>query len=290
MGSASTDQFVIGTDYTNGELSFRTGANATRMTIDSSGNVGIADTTPDFRFEINGTSTSGYFGITNSSDGDIFTINGSGNISTGVWEGTAIGTAFLNSAVILSTEIDTSSEIAAIVGDETGSGLLVFGTSPTFTTDITFPALSIEAGSYGAATIDGDDVASGIAGRSLTLTSASPDTLDIDSEIYTHSDCKFIENPTAADDFKSLWRFTQAVTITEIWAESDQTVTFNLQEDDGSPANIMNFSLVPAAGETATTTFSDSAIAEDSEIDLVTVSVASTPTYVDICIEYTVND
>lgn len=37
---------------------------------------------------------------------------------------------------LASTDIDASSEIAAIVGDETGSGALVFGTSPTFTTSI----------------------------------------------------------------------------------------------------------------------------------------------------------
>ncbi len=39
--------------------------------------------------------------------------------------------------VIVATEIDTSAEIAGIVGDETGTGALVFGTAPTFTTSIT---------------------------------------------------------------------------------------------------------------------------------------------------------
>lgn len=38
------------------------------------------------------------------------------------------------STFILSTEIDTSAELAAIVGDETGSGTLVFATSPTLVT------------------------------------------------------------------------------------------------------------------------------------------------------------
>jgi len=41
--------------------------------------------------------------------------------------------------IIVDTEIDTSAELASIVTDETGSGALVFGTSPTFTTDITTP-------------------------------------------------------------------------------------------------------------------------------------------------------
>jgi len=38
---------------------------------------------------------------------------------------------------LAATDIDTSAEIAAIVGDETGTGVLVYGTSPTFTTNLT---------------------------------------------------------------------------------------------------------------------------------------------------------
>ncbi|MFZ5559375.1 MAG: beta strand repeat-containing protein, partial [Patescibacteria group bacterium] len=56
-----------------------------------------------------------------------------GTIGTGVWQGTAINPTYLDSSVIISTEIDTSAEIAGIVGDETGSGLLVFDTNPTIT-------------------------------------------------------------------------------------------------------------------------------------------------------------
>lgn len=37
---------------------------------------------------------------------------------------------------LASTDIDTSAELAAILGDETGSGAAVFGTSPTFNTSI----------------------------------------------------------------------------------------------------------------------------------------------------------
>lgn len=41
---------------------------------------GVNDTSPDFRVETVGSGGSGYFGITNSSDGDIFQVNGSGNV------------------------------------------------------------------------------------------------------------------------------------------------------------------------------------------------------------------
>ncbi|MBM4240564.1 MAG: hypothetical protein FJ150_02660, partial [Euryarchaeota archaeon] len=43
--------------------------------------------------------------------------------------------------ILLETEIDASSELASIMDDETGSGALVFGTSPTFTTQITTPLI-----------------------------------------------------------------------------------------------------------------------------------------------------
>jgi len=38
--------------------------------------------------------------------------------------------------ILLETEIDASTELAALMDDETGSGALVFGTSPTFTTSM----------------------------------------------------------------------------------------------------------------------------------------------------------
>jgi hypothetical protein len=63
-------------------------------------------------------------------------ISGSANISA----------TKLESSVIIDTEINTSAKVAGIVGDETGSGLMVFGTNPT----ITDPLLS------GTTTIGGD--------------------------------------------------------------------------------------------------------------------------------------
>ena len=44
----------------------------------------------------------------------------------------------LNSSALNST---TSSQLAGVISDETGTGALVFGTSPTFTTDITTPLI-----------------------------------------------------------------------------------------------------------------------------------------------------
>ena len=63
----------------------------------------------------------------------------------------------------------------------TGSGFTVDLDTSTFTC-----SACILSGDYAAASIDGDDLNTNIAGRSLTLTSASPDVLDADVELYTY--------------------------------------------------------------------------------------------------------
>jgi len=72
-----------------------------------------------------------------------------GTITTGVWNGTAITGAFINAASTDLTDTaviarstnnlsffaaTTSAQLAGVISDETGSGLLVFGTSPTIVT------------------------------------------------------------------------------------------------------------------------------------------------------------
>ena len=125
------------------------------------------------------------------------------------------------------------------------------------------------------------------AGRSLTM---SGDSVVADSELYTDTKCVYIENPTADDDLKSLWRSSIPITFTKIWAESDQSVTLNLQEDDGSPANILSASLNPNAGTAESTSFADANFAAGSRLDLVVDSVSGTPTWVSICWDYQKND
>ncbi|QQS44667.1 hypothetical protein IPM65_03660 [Candidatus Roizmanbacteria bacterium] len=96
--------------------------------------------------------------------GEYSDITGVGTITSGTWQGSVISSTYLDPAVILSTEIDTytelntivadvtlthnglidtSAEIAGIVGDETGSGALVFANSPTFAGNVLFPGSGI---------------------------------------------------------------------------------------------------------------------------------------------------
>jgi len=57
--------------------------NDEKIRIDDNGDFGVGDASPDFRLETVGASTSGYFGITNSTDGDILTVDTSGNVGIG---------------------------------------------------------------------------------------------------------------------------------------------------------------------------------------------------------------
>lgn len=128
------------------------------------------------------------------------------------------------------------------------------------------------------------------AGRSLTL---SGDSVEADAELYTDTKCIWFENPANTDDFKSIWANKTAndITITELWGESDQTVAFDLQIDDGSPADVNGTDITPAAGEAEDTSLSgDTTLAAGEELDLAITSVTNSPTWVSICWTYTWND
>ncbi|MHA1290654.1 MAG: hypothetical protein ACTSPB_24990, partial [Candidatus Thorarchaeota archaeon] len=126
------------------------------------------------------------------------------------------------------------------------------------------------------------------AGRSLTFTG---NTLDVDAEAYTDTKCIWIENPTATDDLKSLWRAKQAATVTSIWCESDQTVVAMLQVDDGTPADMDSVDLTcdstPAEDNSLD---GDNTLAAGDRIDLDITSVSGSPTWVSICFTLSYDD
>lgn len=67
--------------------------------------------------------TDGLYGMASGVTADIDTI-------------AELETAIGGTNILIETEIDASSELLAIMDDETGTGVLVFGTSPTFTTSV----------------------------------------------------------------------------------------------------------------------------------------------------------
>jgi len=129
-------------------------------------------------------------------------------------------------------------------------------------------------------------------GRSITTTNgAGTISLAADSELYHSEKCFYIEDPVDTDDFKSLFHFRKAATITGMWCESDQTVNMDLQLDDGSPADIHGTDLVcDSTPADVTSLGGDTAAAAGERLDLVVTSVSDTPTWVAICFDFTYNE
>lgn len=125
------------------------------------------------------------------------------------------------------------------------------------------------------------------AGRSLTR---STNDILADAELYTDTKTLYFESPTANDDFKSIWVAPMASTITKISCESDQTVTFDLQVDDGSPAAVNGSDIACTTFATDSTLAGDATIGAGERLDLAVASVSGTPTWVSISWEYTKDD
>jgi len=103
-----------------------------------------ATTDPMFQILVGTTPTADQqvFGVakgTQGSNTDLFTLDEDGD---GTFAGTMEAATITEGGVAVhnNDEMDASSELAAIIDDETGTGNIVFSDSPTFTTTITFPA------------------------------------------------------------------------------------------------------------------------------------------------------
>ena len=94
---------------------------------------------------------------------------------------------------------------------------------------------AIATGFYAAESIDGDDINSNYAGRSLTETAGSPDTLGVDSEIFTYGFTAVLFATTTSEgisttteDFISL-QIPVASTITNFYCYADDAGTSTIR-------------------------------------------------------------
>ena len=148
---------------------------------------------------------------------------------------------------------------------------------------------TVSAGDYAAASIDGDDINSNIAGRSLTLTGASPDTLDADAELYTGQAGRIaFEDPIATDDFFfgeiNVNQTAVAIYCKTLVGTVDLDVTIGGTAVNGSAITCNTTGVLDAslAGDT------DLDIGEELKLDI--TSVASSPTYLMVIVNATKDD
>jgi len=171
-------------------------------------------------------------------------------------------TAFVNAEIV--ADLDTSAELKAILTDETGSGLAVFATSPTFTTP-------------------------------LLGTPTSGNLVNCTGYSLTHTDTKDqnIDNPVTGDTNKNQLTFGATATIARIWCSTDTgTVSINFDERaEATPntagTNTLSSALVCDTDSQATTTFADSSIALRVPYNLQVTATSGAPTIVRIHVEWT---
>ena len=192
-----------------------------------------------------------------------------------------------------------SAEIA--VGTTPGGELGNTWASPTLDDSVTVTGWVMGASTATTPSADDDDTSlattayvqtelNAAGGRSL---SASSGSISADAELFTETKCIWWENPVAGDDFKSVFanRSGGQYTVTDLWCESDQSVTMMLQVDDGSAADMDSVDLVCiSTPDTDTSLDGDSTIANGDRVDVDVASVASTPTWVSFCFTYTKDD
>jgi hypothetical protein len=83
------------------------------LQVTNTGNVGIGDTTPDFKFEIQNTAGTAYLGITNATDGDILSVT-----STGVLKVATTAAETLSGAKLLVTSAEVTTALRVGTGTD----------------------------------------------------------------------------------------------------------------------------------------------------------------------------
>ncbi len=236
--------------------------------------------------------TSGFSGNLSSADSDLQTMAETVDAMTA-----GSGAPDTVDYLVGTASVGLSAEIA--VGTTPGGELGGTWPSPTIDDSVTVTGWDVGASIGTTPSANDNDTSlatsayvqteiNAMGGRSLTAASG---LMDADAELYTDSKCVWIQDPVAGDDLKSIWRSKIASTLTSIWAESDQTVTFMLQVDDGTPADVDSVDLAPAAGVAEDTSLNgDATMGAGDRLDIDLVSVSGTPTWCAICWTLTYDD
>jgi hypothetical protein len=273
IATTSGDVTKVGTDCTSGDC-FVSGGTGTKLESDA-----------NFQIEVDanndGTST---FAILNGASGSVLEVDEDGDVTATSFtaDPSATPTQGFQDSDMGGTP-DTNASIVANCPTGTTAGAdedcdLAFNTQVA---GVLTEAFRIDTTDAGAQTV--------AFAKATTL--QNNDVVDAELEI-TENDCSVLYTPgsTIADtyDVKSVWEAYQAVTITRVWCETDTgTVNMDVQIDDGTPADVMGTDLVcDTTGEVDTTGLTGS-MADGDRLDWEITSVASSPTRLTVCVEYT---
>lgn len=127
---------------------------ATHLVVDGGGNVGVNDSTPDFRLESVGSFANGFFGLTRTTDGDIFNCLGTGTCNVGTTTNSSGANLAISSSTAPQLALSVGAGIAQwVVRAESDNSLSWATTTVAGTATTSTDALNISGaiGSYGIA-------------------------------------------------------------------------------------------------------------------------------------------
>jgi hypothetical protein len=179
----------------------------------------------------------------------------------------------------------TSANLAGVISDETGSGALVFGTSPTFTTKITSDPIFINEAASASADVAGDGQVwvKNDAPNTLYFTDDAGTDFQLASWTGTHAAretfiiaCSDESTAISTTGEKVEFRMPYAFTVTEVRASLNTACasgTFTVDINEGGTTILSTKITLDATEKTSQTAatapvISDSALADDAEIQI----------------------
>lgn len=210
QGSATSQIY-----YTSVTGSFTSSQLATSLTDETGSGAAVFATSPTFVTPLLGTPTSGT--LTNCTGLPV---------STGI---SGLGTGI---ATFLATP--SSANLAAAVTDETGTGILVFGTSPTFTTQITAPIVNGSVSANGSLTLQGNNAGSGNTGTTKNLIFKTGNTPTEAMSIDNTGEVGINVSPAAGVDIFTVSRTSSAANQPMLMRNSSSQNILQLNGDGGT--------------------------------------------------------
>lgn len=213
------------------------------------------------------------------------------NATSIAWEASPAGTD-------VTMTVD-SSEIVQIAGG-TLDGADLSATSVPASVMAAASVVGGSAGTVSDGTIDGEDMNSNYAGRSLTETAGTPDVLDIDAEIYTVNLVSFtVKAPAATDDFLLVKIInTSTPTSFDCVAQGGSgltTIDYSIEECNTAGASCAGIGATATATAVDTNindaSFTDTTLTAGNWIKAVAGTVTwTTPGFITCTLKGTVND
>lgn len=200
------------------------------------------------------------------------------NASTLCWEASPAGTD-------VCVAVNSSEQFVLTGGAFSGTATGLSGTAASLTAGAA-TALAANGGNCSAGSFPlGVDTSGAAESCTDALTQAELSAL-------VFNECFTLYAPSAeiqlTDDVTSVWRAPVAVTITEVWCETNTgTVNMDLQIDNGTPTDVMGADLVCAATAVSDSAGLTGSMASGDRLDLAITSVATSPTRLTVCIKYT---